>query len=135
MHVDGRCHCGRITYEAEIDPANVRICHCTDCQALASSAFRTVVSTDEKDFHLLTGEPRIYVKTAESGRRRQQAFCPDCGTAIYATSDEPRGARRIGLRLGAVVQRDRLVPSRQFWVKSRVRWLDDLATMPADEAQ
>ena len=43
MKIDGACHCGRISYEAEIDPADVTICHCTDCQTLSGSAFRTVV--------------------------------------------------------------------------------------------
>jgi len=47
MRIDGRCHCGYITYEAEIDPEKVMICHCTDCQTLSGSAFRTVVLTRE----------------------------------------------------------------------------------------
>ena len=28
MKIDGRCHCGYITYVAEIDPDKVGICHC-----------------------------------------------------------------------------------------------------------
>jgi len=40
MKIDGGCLCGHITYEAEIDPAQVSICHCTDCQTLSGSAFR-----------------------------------------------------------------------------------------------
>jgi hypothetical protein len=32
MKIDGSCHCGCITYEAEIDPTKVMICHWTDCQ-------------------------------------------------------------------------------------------------------
>ena len=32
MKVDGVCHCGTIRYEAEVDPAKVVICHCTDCR-------------------------------------------------------------------------------------------------------
>jgi hypothetical protein len=43
MHIDGACHCGKITYEAEVDPEAVGICHCTDCQTLSGTAFRTVV--------------------------------------------------------------------------------------------
>ena len=35
MKIDGGCHCGYITYEAEADPANAMICHCTDCQTLS----------------------------------------------------------------------------------------------------
>ncbi len=43
MKIDGACHCGNISYEAEIDPENVAICHCVDCQILSGSAYRTVV--------------------------------------------------------------------------------------------
>src|SRR5690348_5559864 len=41
MKVTGRCHCGNISFEAEIDPAQVRVCHCTDCQHLTGTAFRS----------------------------------------------------------------------------------------------
>jgi hypothetical protein len=37
MKIDGGCHCGYIAYEAETDPAEARICHCTDCQTLSGS--------------------------------------------------------------------------------------------------
>lgn len=36
MKVEGSCHCGQITFEAQIDPEAVRICHCTDCQTLSA---------------------------------------------------------------------------------------------------
>jgi hypothetical protein len=38
MKIDGRCHCGEITFEAEVDPDALNICHCTDCQTLSGSA-------------------------------------------------------------------------------------------------
>jgi hypothetical protein len=59
MKIDGRCHCGTISYEAEIDPEKVVICHCTDCQTLSGSAFRTVALTHENAFRILQGEPKI----------------------------------------------------------------------------
>jgi hypothetical protein len=37
MKIDGRWHCGAITYEAEIDPDMVALCHCTDCQTWSGS--------------------------------------------------------------------------------------------------
>lgn len=58
MKIDGGCHCGFITYEAQIDPEAVAICHCTDCQTLSGSAFRTVVRAEAGAFRLLTGKPR-----------------------------------------------------------------------------
>ena len=39
MKVHGSCHCGRITYEATIDPEKVSLCNCTDCQVFTGSAF------------------------------------------------------------------------------------------------
>src|SRR5262245_16901537 len=101
MKIDGSCHCGLLTYEAEIDPEKVVVCHCTDCQSLSASAFRVVVPASADKFSL-SGEPTIYVITAESGARRAHAFCPRCGSAIYSTTaDAPR--TRYSIRVGQFV--------------------------------
>jgi len=80
MKIDGKCHCGNITFVAEIDPDKVIICHCTDCQTLTGTAFRVVVRAPKDKFELRGGKPKTYTKTAESGAKRVQAFCPECGT-------------------------------------------------------
>jgi hypothetical protein len=126
MKVDGACHCGAIQFEASIEPDKVRICHCTDCQQLSGTAFRVMVPCAEAEFRLIAGEPKIYVKIAESGRRRQQAFCGTCGSPIYATSDEAPGSRSLGLRVGVLRQRAELIPKRQFWYRSVLPWLPTL---------
>ncbi len=126
MKIDGACHCGFIAYEAEIDLESTSICHCTDCQTLSGSPFRVSVATERRDFRLLSGEPAIYVKIGTSGGRRAQGFCPKCGSPIYATSaDDPTAP--LNLRVGAIRQRDRLVPRRQIWTRSAQGWL---ATIP-----
>jgi hypothetical protein len=132
MKIDGRCHCGAITYEAEVDPLKTVICHCTDCQTLVGSAFRTVVLTRPDAFVLRSGTLKVYVKTAESGNKRPQAFCPDCGTPIYSTSLGD-GPKVYALRLGAVRQRDQLVPKMQIWTRSKQTWLGELGSMRAFE--
>ena len=43
MKIDGSCYCGYITYEATIDPEQIGICHCTDCQTLSGSPYRASV--------------------------------------------------------------------------------------------
>lgn len=134
MKIDGACHCGAITFAAEIDPAGVRLCHCTDCQILSGSAFRVVVSASEGSFTLLSGQPKIYVKTAERGAKRAQAFCPDCGTAIYATSVGD-GPKSYGLRVGAIRQRAQLLPARQYWCRSALSWAMDLQAVPQFDEQ
>jgi len=134
MKVDGRCHCGQIAYEAEVDPAKVVICHCTDCQTLSGSAFRTVVPTNEGTFKLLSGAPKVYVKTGESGNKRVQTFCQDCGTPIYS-GPVGEGPKVVGLRVGTIRQSDQLIPSDQYWFRSAQAWLGDMLRMKSREKQ
>ena len=129
MKIDGGCHCGNITYEAEVDPEKATICHCTDCQSLSGAAFRTVVVSLVDAFTLLSGEPKMYAKIGGSGAKRIQAFCPDCGSQIYATSVGD-GPKIYGIRLGTVRQRDELPPKRQIWHRSAQKWLADLGAIP-----
>ena len=122
MHIDGACHCGKIRYEAEVDPEAVSICHCTDCQTSTGSVFRTNVPIPGKDFKMLSGTPTIYVKTtADSGNPRAQAFCPECGTQLYATSADDQ--KVFGIRVGTCNQRAQLVPQRQVWCRSALPWV------------
>jgi len=123
MHITGRCHCGNIKYQAEVDPNAVGLCHCTDCQILSGSPFRSSVSVKKEDFKL-TGQPKIYVKTAESGNKRAQAFCPECGTHVYAAA--PVDPQVFNIRTGTIDQRSQLRPKRQIWCKSAQPWVMDL---------
>ena len=134
MRVDGTCHCGYMTYAAEIDPGKVIICHCTDCQVLSSSAFRMVVLANKGTFRLLSGEPTVYIKTADSGRKRAHAFCPKCGTQMYATPPGDNPEQHYGLRVGSICQRAQLTPSRQLWCGSAFSWVDDIAAVPKSES-
>ena len=134
MRIDGGCHCGAIAYEAEIDPDAVVICHCTDCQTLSGSAYRTVVFAPEASFTLLSGAPKTYVKIAESGNERAQTFGPECGSPIYATS-VGEGPKTIGIRVGTARQRAALRPSKQYWCRSAQDWVDDLRPMQQIETQ
>ena len=124
MKVDGSCHCGQITFEAKIDPGAVRICHCTDCQTLTGSAYRLNVQTPAESFVLLSGTPKIYIKTAESGNKRAHAFCRNCGTPIYAAA--PHDTPSYGLRVGTLKQRAQLKPNRQIWFRSAYSWVTDI---------
>jgi hypothetical protein len=132
MQIDGGCYRGKITYTAEVDPEKVGICHCTDYQTLSGAAFRVSVAATRENFQL-KGPVKVYVKTAESGAKRAQGFCADCGTPIYATAaDNPQV---YNIRLGAARQRDVLKPKAQGWYRSARSWINDLASIPRFEKQ
>ena len=129
MKIDGSCHCGEITYMAEVHVDKVLVCHCTDCQTLSGSAYRTVVPAIEGSFKLLSGTPKTYIKKAEDGTPRAQVFCPECGTPIYAGPVDG-GTSMIGIRVGTVRQREQLIPRKQYWCRSSQDWVQDLSSMP-----
>jgi len=105
MKINGACHCGEIAYEAELNLDKVGICHCSDCQALSASAFRTIAIVAGDTFKLLRGTPMYYVKIGNSGNPRIQAFYGNCGSGLYAT-DVGDGPKNYNIRVGTVQQRD-----------------------------
>ena len=133
MKIDGSCHCGNIKFAADIDPGAVVVCHCTDCQTLTGSAFRVVVRVPGEKVQWSGGKPKTYIKTAESGNKRAQAFCPECGTPLYAGAVD--GSGPVGLRLSTIKQREQLKPSKQIWCRSAVDWLPGLKELPRTEKQ
>lgn len=128
MKIHGSCHCGDITFEAEVDPEQVVVCHCTDCQTLSGSAYRTVAPALVGSYKLLSGSPKSYIKTAQDGTKRAQVFCPECGTPIYSG---PAGeeSTRVGIRVGTLRERDQLPPRKQVWCGSAQDWVQDLSSI------
>ena len=129
MHIDGGCHCGNITYEAEIDPEAVSICHCADCQTLTGTAYRVNVRARKQDLKLRGGTPKVYIKTAESGNKRAHAFCPECGTPLYSTSVE-NDPQFYGLRVGTARQKAQMPPKKQGWCRSAMPWSMNIDALP-----
>ncbi|RTL34653.1 MAG: GFA family protein [Burkholderiales bacterium] len=128
MQITGQCHCGRIRFTALIDPTRVFACHCADCQTISGGPFRAVVPVPAAQVQM-EGSPKHYVKVAASGNRRAQAFCPDCGTQLYAT--EAEGPQVLNIRLGCVAERAQLAPVVQVWQQSAMPWLHELDGVPA----
>jgi len=132
MKIDGACHCGQISFTAEIDPARIMVCHCSDCQVLSGSPFRVSVAAPIETF-VLRGQPKSYVKVAESGNRRAQLFCPECATPLFAMA--PENATSVIIRLGCVKQRAQLKPAVQVWQRSSMPWLPELEHIPGSPKQ
>ena len=134
MKVEGSCHCGQITYEAEVDPASSHICNCSDCQMLTGSAFRVTVHAPAATFRLLTGQPKAYVKTADSGSKRRHSFCPNCGTPVCSSADTD-APLSYSLRVGCLNQRAQLAPRKRNWLRSSMAWAQNVGLLPGVDTQ
>ena len=133
MRIDGSCACGTITLEGEADPADVSICHCTDCQTGTGSAFRVSVLVRGAAFKM-TGTPKDYLKlTADSGTPRIQAFCPNCGSPIYSTSPGEGVQDAYRVRVGILRQRREFVPKKQNWFRSALPWIDGVGAIAKNQ--
>jgi hypothetical protein len=133
MKIDGSCHCGYLTYEAEINPDHLGVCHCEDCQTFSGSAFREFAPALEGTFKLLSGEPKHYIKTAASGKEPAMVFCPHCGTHICSSSGGPESPF-YGIRTGTAHQRNELHPRVQIFCRSAQDWVWDLGPLPKHDA-
>ena len=134
MNVDGGCFCGHVTYKAVIDPDRVVVCHCTDCQRHAATAYGVVAVVVDDQFEVTKGSLKTFEKTADSGKKRELSFCPECGTRIYAKPG-PGETGLFGLRTGSINQRDELTPKLQVWTRSAQPWTADLTGIPGLETQ
>ena len=132
MQIEGACHCGAVSFSAEVDPTRVMVCHCTDCQVLSGAPFRAVVAAPFESLSV-KGQTKSYVKVAQSGNRRAQVFCPECGTPLWATA--PENPTSVIVRLGCVKQRSQLKPTVQIWEHSAVSWLSELGSLKGSAQQ
>jgi hypothetical protein len=133
MKVHGSCHCGQLTFEADVDPEAVRICHCTDCQTMTGSAYRVNVAAPAATFVMRSGQPKIYIRMADSGNPRAHAFCANCGTQIYSAA--PQGSADL-CGSGRHAQAARAAaPRSQIWFRSALPWVTDLGNVRQIERQ
>jgi hypothetical protein len=126
MQIDGGCHCGSIRYQAEVNPDNVVICRCTDCQTISEAPYRANVPVLLSKF-AIQGTPKRYLKLGDSGAAVATTFCDQCGTALYSQKE---GADFVYLRVGSVNQRAALPPKAQGFCRSALPWTMDLRDVP-----
>jgi hypothetical protein len=128
MQVHGFCHCGAIAFEAAVDPTRVTICHCTACQNLTGTAYRVTVAASAEGFRLTRGSPKTYIKVADSGNKRAQVFCAECGSHLYAHA-AVENPESLGLRVGCLKERTVLIPRKRIWCRSALPWSENLQGM------
>ena len=119
MKISGKCHCGAIKLLGKTDTANTMACHCTDCQVFSGGPYRTVAVCKAEDL-IFEGDPKEYVKIADSGNKKIQGFCGNCGTQLFA-ADENKTV--FNIRVGWLDQRDKLKPQKHIFGASSQDWI------------
>ena len=71
----------------------------------------------------INGTPKEYIKIGDSGNKRIQAFCENCGTQLFATDLE---RKLFNLRVGFLEQKDMLEPKEHVFTSSSLQWINML---------
>ena len=121
----GGCHCRAVRYEADGQPFERALCHCTLCRATTGAPAVAWFTVRESDLRL-TGEPVAYAASKHAVR----TFCGRCGTQI--TFKHADYEDRIDLTTASLDDPEAAPPVEQIWVRSRLRWMADAHALPDD---
>jgi hypothetical protein len=117
---EGGCLCGQVRWRAVAEPANVRVCHCRNCQRAVGGPFfaRAMFLADHIE---RTGETTRW----PTSERVDRLSCARCGTPVFAEPKDPPA--RLGVALATLDDPGALVPEVHIWVSERLEWapLDD----------
>ena len=116
---EAACRCGRLRAVCEGEPVRVSVCHCLACQQRGGSAF-AAQARFPADQVTITGEARIWTRTADSGRTVDYRFCPTCGSTVaYQGGNFPES---IAVPLGAFAEPEFPAPRFSVWEDRKHRW-------------
>lgn len=119
----GGCQCGAARYALYAEPSLTLICHCRMCQKAFGSFFAPFASIALDQFAWTRGQATHYA----SSQLLHRGFCERCGTPL---SCHEHGKDHINLSIGSFDAPQKLRPTRQYGIESRLPWLDQLATLP-----
>jgi len=85
-NMNGGCLCGDVRYSATGEPVVTSVCHCQHCQKQTGSAFVEVVAVP-KDAFTFQGTLETFTNAGDSGRKKEQRFCPRCGSAVFIEAE------------------------------------------------
>jgi hypothetical protein len=84
-------------------------------------------------FRLLSGEPKTFTRSSDSGRKVDCVFCPGCGTRIYHAATFMEGT--LNIKPGTLDDTSWLAPSLHVWTKRKQPWVSIPEGVRCFEAQ
>jgi quinol monooxygenase YgiN len=124
----GGCACGAVRYTGQALPSLVVRCFCRDCQR-ASGGDGSVGFAVPRESLAIEGELKRHVSLSASGHDAWRAFCPRCGTPLFAGSS--RNQAFIAVKVGSLDDPRACEPTLQLWSESAQPWTCVLPELPA----
>ena len=127
---DGHCTCGAVRYRMTQRPMFVHCCHCRWCQRETGSAFAINALIEADCVQVLQGEVEVVDTPSNSGKGQKISRCPRCRIALWSNYAGAGDAVRF-VRVGTLVEPDRLPPDIHIFTSSKQPWVTLAADKPA----
>ncbi|MFS2036485.1 GFA family protein [Polaromonas sp. CT11-55] len=101
MSHQGSCHCGKIAFEVEGEPASALACNCSMCSRKGSLLW----FVPREQLRLLTPDENASTYLFNK-HLIQHRFCPTCGIHPYGEGTAPDGKRMAAVNLRCVQDLD-----------------------------
>ena len=119
--VTGGCLCGAVRYAVSVPLANLRACHCRNCQKSSGGAGTVNAVVPSDNFKITKGTVKRYADSAtQSGRTLSRHFCGDCGSPIYSSRNPDVGI--VVVRAGTLDDSSALKITANIWTASARPW-------------
>ena len=119
--IDAQCRCGALALSLPGPSSLVVACHCIDCQRRTGAPFG-VGAFYLVEAGTISGTPKPYVRTAASGGKVSNYFCPDCGSTVYWKADNLPAM--IGVAVGAIAVPNYPAPVSSVFEQSKHGWVE-----------
>lgn len=116
----GSCLCRAIRYEVSVPVAELRACHCKDCQKASGTAGSVNAMIPTSGFKITQGTPKRFTVTADSGRTLHRFFCGECGSPLFSRRDTT--PETTSLRIGTLDNAPQMRIVANIWTKSARPW-------------
>ncbi|MDW5415259.1 GFA family protein [Iodobacter sp. CM08] len=115
----GACLCGEVRYESDSEPAFSGNCHCKDCQRSSGGSFTPAMFFAEASVSI-SGAPKYFRSTGDSGRFIERGFCPSCRSQLFTKLEMMPGV--LGIKAGTLDDASMFNPRLDFYVSSAQHW-------------
>lgn len=126
--IKGGCLCGQVHYEISAEPIMSGHCHCLDCQKNSGSGHTEHVMFPKAAVKI-TGKFSEFKSKADSGNTVTRAFCPSCGSPVYAASSGMPDMMTV--RAGTLEDPEVFKPQVAVYAIRRHSWDHMDATVPS----
>ena len=118
---EGGCQCGSVRYRISGPPQTLYLCHCKECQKQSANAFGMSLWVLRSDFEIVSGGPKFWQRSTDSGRTMVCAFCADCGSRLYHADNHD--SETVSVKAGSLDDTSDLVPIGHIWTRSAQPWV------------